>query len=143
MVDFLVNYWQLIFTPISIVIAYIFGGKQQQKVDLKKGVAQAQQEDTRAKKDLADLERDIYTRIVETMKGELESRDEVIEKMQKEQKAFKDEQKSFTTIQKGLIKTIEIQKGNIKHLQEIVADYKAICDTCQFRQEEVTLRKTK
>jgi predicted nucleic acid-binding Zn-ribbon protein len=119
MQDFFANYWQIIFTPLSIVIAYFFGGKQKQKTELKKSDAEAQQEETKAKKDLADLERDIYTRLIETVNNELGQRDTKI--------------KHLEDTQKDLLKTIEIQTGNIEHLQKTVDDYKQTCDDCQFR----------
>lgn len=119
MQDFFANYWQIIFTPLSIVIAYIFGGKQKQLTELKKSDAEAQQEETKAKKDLADLERDIYTRLIETVNNELGERDTKI--------------KNLEDTQKDLLKTIEIQSGNIQHLQKTVDDYKQTCDDCQFR----------
>ena len=63
--------------------------------------AKAHQEDVKAKKDLADLERDIYTRLTETITTELQSRDKQIVSLQNKQN--------------DLLKTIEIQNGNIKH----------------------------
>lgn len=44
--------------------------------------------------------------------------------------------KTLKETQKGLLKTIEIQDGNIKHLQQQVTDYKETCDSCQFRMEK-------
>jgi hypothetical protein len=51
--------------------------------------------------------------------------------------------KTLKETQKDLITTIEIQKGNIEHLQKTVNEYKETCDTCQFRQEKITLKKIK
>lgn len=84
--------------------------------------AKAHQEDVKAKKDLADLERDIYTRLIETVNTELGQRDSKI--------------KDLEDTQKDLLKTIEIQDGNIKHLQQTVNDYKETCDNCQVRIEK-------
>jgi len=81
--------------------------------------AKAFQEDVKAKKDLADLERDIYTRLTETISIELQSRDKKIVELQ--------------NTQNDLLKTIDIQNGNIKHLQKTVDDYKKKCDNCQFK----------
>ena len=81
--------------------------------------AKAHQEDVKAKKDLADLERDIYTRLTETISIELQSRDKKIIELQ--------------NTQNDLLKTIDIQNGNIKHLQKTVDDYKKKCDNCQFK----------
>ena len=81
--------------------------------------AKAHQEDVKAKKDLADLERDIYTRLTETITIELQSRDKQIVLLQNKQN--------------DLLKTIEVQNGNIKHLQKTVDDYKKKCDNCQFK----------
>jgi len=81
--------------------------------------AKAHQEDVKAKKDLADLERDIYTRLTETISIELQSRDKKIVELQ--------------NTQNDLLKTIDIQSGNIKHLQKTVDDYKKKCDNCQFK----------
>jgi len=84
--------------------------------------AKAHQEDVKAKKDLADLERDIYTRLTETISIELQSRDKKIVE--------------FQNTQNDLLKTIDIQNKNIKHLQKTVDDYKKKCDTCQFKLAE-------
>jgi len=81
--------------------------------------AKAFQEDVKAKKDLADLERDIYTRLTETISIELQSRDKKIVELQ--------------NTQNDLLRTIDIQNGNIKHLQKTVDDYKKKCDNCQFK----------
>jgi uncharacterized protein HemX len=81
--------------------------------------AKAHQEDVKAKKDLADLERDIYTRLISTVNTELETRDKKIDTLQE--------------TQNNLLKTIDLQNGNIKHLQKMVDDYKATCDNCQVR----------
>jgi predicted nucleic acid-binding Zn-ribbon protein len=104
---------------LSAPLAYFFGGKQKQKSELKKTDAEALQQDIKAKKDLADLERDIYTRLIGTINQELMTRDEKINQLQE--------------TQKNLLKTIELQNGNIKHLQKMVDDYKATCDNCQVR----------
>lgn len=148
--DFLANYWHIIFTPVSVIIAYIFGGKQQQKVELKKSNSQAQQEETKAKKDLADFEREIYERIVNTMQGQFDEQNKKIQVQNEEIKGqneqIKGQTKEIETLketQKGLMSTIKIQDGNIKFLQETVNEYKATCDTCQFRQEKIILKKTK
>lgn len=117
--DFFYNNWLAILGLLSAPIAYIFGGKQKQKADLKKTYAEALQEDIKAKKDLADMERDIYTRLIETVESELKHRDEKINVLEE--------------TQKNLLKTIEIQEGNIKHLQETVNEYKQTCDDCQYR----------
>ena len=81
--------------------------------------AKAHQEDVKAKKDLADLEHDIYTRLTETIFIELQSRDKKIVELQ--------------NTQNDLLKTIDIQNDNIKHLQKTVDAYKKKCDTCQFK----------
>jgi len=117
--EFFYNNWLAILGLLSAPIAYIFGGKQKQKADLKKTYAEALQEDIKAKKDLADMERDIYTRLIETVESELKHRDEKINTLEE--------------TQKNLLKTIEIQEGNIKHLQATVNEYKQTCDDCQYR----------
>jgi hypothetical protein len=117
--EFFYNNWMAILGLLSAPLAYFFGGKQKQKSELKKTDAEALQQDIKAKKDLADLERDIYTRLIETINQELETRDEKINQLQE--------------TQKNLLKTIELQNGNIKHLQKMVDDYKATCDNCQVR----------
>lgn len=117
--DFFYNNWMAILGLLSAPLAYFFGGKQKQKSELKKTDAEALQQDIKAKKDLADLERDIYTRLIGTINQELMTRDEKINQLQE--------------TQKNLLKTIELQNGNIKHLQKMVDDYKATCDNCQVR----------
>jgi len=89
--------------------------------------AKAHQEDVKAKKDLADLEHDIYTRLTETISIELQSRDKKIVELQ--------------TTQNELLKTIDIQNDNIKHLQSVVTDYKETCDNCQIRIDKKMQRK--
>ena len=89
--------------------------------------AKAHQEDVKAKKDLADLERDIYTRLTETISIELQSRDKKIVELQ--------------NTQNELLKTIDIQNDNIKHLQSVVTDYKETCDNCQIRIDKKMQRK--
>ena len=89
--------------------------------------AKAFQEDVKAKKDLADLERDIYTRLTETISIELQSRDKKIVELQ--------------NTQNDLLKTIDIQNDNIKHLQSVVTDYKETCDNCQIRIDKKMQRK--
>jgi hypothetical protein len=84
--------------------------------------AKAHQEGVKAKKDLADLERDIYTRLIETVNVELKSRDGKI--------------KDLEDTQRDLYTTIKIQDDNIKHLQSVVKDYKDTCDNCQIRIEK-------
>ena len=84
--------------------------------------AKAHQEDVKAKKDLADLERDIYTRLIETVNLELKSRDTKI--------------KDLEDTQKDLLVTIKLQSENIGHLQSVVTDYKETCDNCQIRIEK-------
>jgi predicted nucleic acid-binding Zn-ribbon protein len=117
--EFFYNNWMAILGLLSAPLAYFFGGKQKQKSELKKTDAEALQQDIKAKKDLADLERDIYTRLIGTINQELMTRDEKINQLQE--------------TQKNLLKTIELQNGNIKHLQKMVDDYKATCDNCQVR----------
>jgi hypothetical protein len=51
--------------------------------------------------------------------------------------------KTLKDTQRGLLKTIEIQDGNIKHLQKTVNEYKETCDNCKFREEKITLKKIK
>jgi len=127
MIAFLVENWHiligLISAPISIIIGYIFGGKQKQKVDLKKDEALLKQEDVKAKRDMADLESEIYTRLTERLDNELVLRDKEVEELK--------------FIQKDLITTIKIQEGNIKSLQKTVDDYKRICGNCQVRIEKI------
>jgi len=89
--------------------------------------AKAHQEDVKAKKDLADLEHDIYTRLTETISIELQSRDKKIVELQ--------------NTQNDLLKTIDIQNDNIKHLQSVVTDYKETCDNCQIRIDKKMQRK--
>jgi predicted nucleic acid-binding Zn-ribbon protein len=93
--------------------------RRTKKAQARQEEARGNQEDVKAKKDLADLEREIYERIVSTMQSQFDNQS-------KEIKELKD-------TQKDLLKTIEIQDGNIKHLQETVNEYKQTCDDCQFR----------
>jgi len=73
------------------------------------------------------LEHDIYTRLTETISIELQSRDKKIVELQ--------------TTQNELLKTIDIQNDNIKHLQSVVTDYKETCDNCQIRIDKKMQRK--
>jgi uncharacterized membrane protein YhiD involved in acid resistance len=88
--------------------------------------AKGKQEDVKSKKDLADLEREIYERIVNTMQTQFDAQS-------KEINDLKD-------IQKDLLITIKIQEGNIESLQQTVNEYKKTCDDCQFRIEKKKTR---
>jgi predicted nucleic acid-binding Zn-ribbon protein len=103
--------------------------RRKEKASAGQEEAKEKQEIVKSKKDLADLERDIYERIVATMQEQFDSQS-------KEIATLKD-------TQKGLLKTIEIQDGNIKHLQKTVNEYKETCDNCKFREEKITLKKIK
>jgi FixJ family two-component response regulator len=110
--------------------------RRKEKASAGQEEAKEKQEIVKSKKDLADLERDIYERIVATMQEQFNKQDLVIEKQSKEIK-------TLTETQKDLITTIEIQKGNIEHLQKTVNEYKETCDNCKFREEKITLKKIK
>jgi response regulator RpfG family c-di-GMP phosphodiesterase len=103
--------------------------RRKEKASAGQEEAKEKQEVVKSKKDLADLEREIYERIVATMQEQFDSQSKEIE--------------TLKWTQKDLIATIEIQKGNIEHLQKTVNEYKETCDTCQFRQEKITLKKIK
>jgi response regulator RpfG family c-di-GMP phosphodiesterase len=103
--------------------------RRKEKASAGQEEAKEKQEVVKSKKDLADLEREIYERIVATMQQQFDSQSKEIE--------------TLKWTQKDLIATIEIQKGNIEHLQKTVNEYKETCDTCQFRQEKITLKKIK
>lgn len=96
--------------------------RRKEKASAGQEEAKEKQEVVKSKKDLADLERDIYERIVATMQEQFDSQSKEISKLKE--------------TQKDLITTIEIQKGNIEHLQRTVDDYKETCDSCQFRMEK-------
>jgi len=89
------------------------------RINKKKENAVADQETVTAKKNMADLESEIYARLTQRLTNELDTRDAKI--------------KDLEQTQKGLIDTIRVQDGNIKHLQTIVNEYKQTCDECQFR----------
>jgi FixJ family two-component response regulator len=91
--------------------------RRKEKASAGQEEAKEKQEIVKSKKDLADLERDIYERIVATMQEQFNKQDLVIEKQSKEIK-------TLTETQKDLITTIEIQKGNIEHLQKTVKKIK-------------------
>ena len=103
--------------------------RRKEKASAGQEEAKEKQEIVKSKKDLADLEREIYERIVATMQQQFDTQSKEIE--------------TLKWTQKDLIATIEIQKGNIEHLQKTVNEYKETCDTCQFRQEKITLKKIK
>ena len=98
--------------------------------------AREKQEITKSKKDLADLERDIYERIVSTLQEQFDSQNKIIDKQSKEIKTLKDTQNE-------LLFTVKLQNEQIEILQGTVDEYKTTCDNCQFRMEKTVLRKTK
>lgn len=105
--------------PLEIILNYIFGSTtlvsiyiawKSRNADVKKSEAQATQEEIKGKKDLADLEREIYERVLNELNNHLLTRD-----------------KEINTLQ-------EI----VNDLKKQVEDYKTICDKCQFRNEQKT-----
>ena len=97
------------------------------RINKKKENAVADQETVTAKKNMADLESEIYARLTQRLTNELDTRDAKI--------------KDLEQTQKGLIDTIRVQDGNIKHLQTIVNEYKQTCDECQFRLSKKQIKK--
>ena len=128
MIAFLLENWYILIgvisAPLGIVFGYLFGGKQKQNIELKKELALVKQEDVKAKRDMSDLESDIYTRLTTRLDNELILRDKKVDELKE--------------IQEGLKHTIKIQEGNIKSLQKTLADYKAMCDNCKFRIDKTT-----
>lgn len=105
--------------PIEIILNYIFGSTtlvsiyiawKSRNSELKKSEAQATQEEVKAKKDLADLEHEIYERVLNELNKHLITRDEEITSL----------------------------KNQVENLKSQVEDYKTICDKCQFRHEQKT-----
>jgi predicted nucleic acid-binding Zn-ribbon protein len=99
------------------------------RINKKKENAVADQETVTAKKNMADLESEIYARLTQRLTNELDTRDAKI--------------KDLEETQKGLIDTIRVQDGNIKHLQTIVNEYKQTCDECQFRLSKKQIKNGK
>lgn len=91
--------------------------------------AKEKQEVIKSKKDLADLERDIYERIVATLQEQFDKQNMKINDQDIEIKDLK-----FAN---------EIQKGNIAALEKTVSDYKATCDNCQIRIEKIKTNLSK
>jgi hypothetical protein len=104
------------------------------KINKKKENAIADQENVTAKKNMADLESEIYARLTQRLTNELDTRDAKI-------KDLEETQRLTEQTQKGLIDTIRVQDGNIKHLQTIVNEYKQTCDECQFRLSKKQIKK--
>ena len=127
------------FGTITTVLTFMFTVryvKRKERATAGQEEAREKQEDTKAKKDLADLERDIYERIVSTLQEQFDSQNKIIEKQSKEIKTLKETQDQLQF-------TVKLQNEQIEILQGTVDEYKATCDNCQFRMEKVTLRKTK
>ena len=131
MIEFIFENWLILAgmvgTPLGIFFGYLFGGKQAQNIELKKNIAIANQENVKTKRDMADLESEIYTRLTERMDRELVERDSEISQLK--------------AVQKELQVTVELQVGTIKTLQNMVENYKATCDDCQFKVSKT--KKTK
>lgn len=102
------------------------------QIQRRKERATAGQEEAKEKQEHLNAQKitdEVYTLMSSRLKEQFDG-------MNKEIKILKE-------TQAGLLKTIEIQKGNIEHLQKQVTDYKETCDTCQVRQEKITLKKIK
>ena len=102
------------------------------QIQRRKERATAGQEEAKEKQEHLNAQKitdEVYTLMSSRLKEQFDG-------MNKEIKILKE-------TQAGLLKTIEIQKGNIEHLQQQVTDYKETCDTCQVRQEKITLKKIK
>lgn len=104
----------------GIIFWKIYRSKEQGLAQQETG--RGEQESVKAKKDLADLERDIYTRIVNTMQSQFDVQSLEI--------------KELKSTQNELLITNQLQGETIKHLQKTVDDYKLTCDTCQIRIEK-------
>ena len=102
------------------------------QIQRRKERATAGQEEAKEKQEHLNAQKitdEVYTLMSSRLKEQFDG-------MNKEIKILKE-------TQAGLLKTIEIQKGNIEHLQKTVDNYKETCDSCQFRQEKITLKKIK
>ena len=88
--------------------------------------AREKQEKVKSKKDLADLERDIYERIVATLQEQFDLQNKQIHDQDVKIVKQNDEIKQLKYAN-------ELQKGNIIALEKIVKDYKETCDNCQIR----------
>jgi hypothetical protein len=118
--------------PLEIILNYIFGSTtlvsiyiawKSRNHELKKSEAQAKQEEVKSKKDLSDLEHQIYVRLSEELNSQLNIRSKKI--------------KDLEETQQDMLLTIKLQVGNIKSLSKLVEDYRKTCDDCKFRKNQI------
>jgi len=102
------------------------------QIQRRKGKAEAGQEEGKEKQEHLNAQK-ITDEVYALMSGRLK---EQFTEMENEIDVLKENQKQ-------LLVTVKIQRENIEKLQQEVTDYKATCDTCQFRQEKIILKKTK
>lgn len=114
--------------PLEIILNYIFGSTtlvsiyiawKSRNHELKKSEAQAKQEEVKGKKDLSDLEHEIYLRLSKELNNQLDTRSKRIKDLEEAQEQMKT--------------TIKLQVGNIESLTKLVENYRKTCDECKLK----------
>ena len=102
------------------------------QIQRRKEKALAGQEEGKEKAEHANAQKitdEVYALMSSRLKEQFIEQEEKIDKLEE--------------TQRQLLHTVKIQKGQIESLEQTVNEYKALCDSCEFRNERVTLRKTK
>lgn len=116
-------------SSFSAAITYLF-----QK---KKNNALTSQEEAKAVSEHASSQKitdEVYALMSSRLKEHFLEQDEKIIKQSKKIEELEE-------TQKGLLFTVKLQSDNISSLESTVREYKEICDTCQFREEKIKIKK--
>lgn len=113
----------------SAVVTYLF-----QK---KKNNALTSQEEAKAVSEHASSQKitdEVYALMSGRLKEHFLEQDEKIKEQNKKIEELEENQQ-------GLLFTVKLQTDNIASLERTVKGYKEICDTCQFREENIKTKK--
>jgi predicted RNase H-like nuclease (RuvC/YqgF family) len=125
---------------ISTILAFLTGGglvailtvRQQKKMkegEAKQSLARGEQEDVKAKIDLREFEKSIFSEVSQMLKNQADDLKKENGELRKEVGKLREEVQQFKTADK-------LNTGKIKELELMVLEYKETCDTCQFRLEQ-------
>ena len=112
MIEFFTNYWHTLLTTVSIPIAYLFGGKQKQKLELRKSGTDAVQS-----------MQSVYDSFLSDYK---EQRDEILFELKEVRIHNKELQRQFNEIQLAYAKEVETSQNWEKLHKELTDKYKSL-----------------
>ena len=132
---------------ISTILAFLTGGglvailtvRQQKKMkegEARQSLARGEQEDVKAKIDLREFEKSIFSEVSQMLKNQADDLKKENGELRKEVGKLREEVEQFKTADK-------LNTGKIKELELMGKEYKETCDTCQFRLEQkAKMKKT-